>query len=411
MTNRSPARVRAIAVRPAGPGFPPLAERLDLEPGAASPWLQKGMSWRGADVPYARATTLCRHFTCSTLSRSTVRRTTVASARTVQQVTAAATAVAAPSGPPSVLPMQVSVDGSMLAIIDEGWREARVARLGVVSPDSSAPDAVRTTQLSYAAALGDAQTFQTVALPEVLHRGLEQAPQVAAVSDGATWIQDFVDDHCPHAVRILDVAHAAEYLAAAAQASFGPGTEASSEWFATQRHALRHDEPARVLAALAALPASEARDTALRSLGERRTTIAYPAFVAAGWPIGSGSVESAHKHVLQARMKGPGMRWELVTAQAMIALRVVLANGRWDELWPQLGAHQRQARRARSAARRQARPPAPPASRQPVAPRSPPAPRPAAPGRRKLVPHGRPTADHPWRRPLSFFATATATKK
>jgi len=298
----------------------------------------------------------------------------------------------------------------MLAIIDEGWREARVAALGVVSPDPSAPEAVRTTQLSYVAALCDAQTFQEVALPEVLHRGLDQAPRVAAVSDGAPWIQDFVAYHCPQAVRILDFAHAADYLASAAQASFGPGTAATSEWFATHRHELRHGDPDRVLAALAVLPPSVERDTARRYLGERRAMIAYPAFAAAGWPIGSGSVESAHKHVLQARMKGPGMRWDLATAQAMIAFRVVLANERWSELWPQIGSHQRQIRRVRSAARRQARQPASPPPLQPVAPRPSPPPRSPAPTRPKLVRDGRPTADHPWRRRLSVFATPAATK-
>jgi hypothetical protein len=364
------------------------------------------MSWLGAEVPYARATALFRHFTGSTPSRATVRRTTVATADAVQQVTAAR---AAPPGPVPLLPMQMSVDGSMLAIIGEGWREARVASLGVVSPAPRAPEAVRTTQVSYVAALCDAQTFQQAALPEVLHRGLDQAPRVAAVSDGATWIQDFVDYHCPQAVRILDFAHAADYLAAAAQASCGSGTEATSEWFAAQRHELRYGDPDRVLAALGVLPASEERDTARRYLGERRAMIAYATFSEAGWPIGSGSVESAHKHVLQARMKGPGMRWGLPTAQTMIALRVVLANDRWDELWPQLGPHQRQARRARSANRRRTRRPLAPRLPPPAPPDLPPA-RPPAPTRPKLVQHGKPTADHPWRRRLSFFAPTTVTK-
>lgn len=381
-----------------GPGFSPLAERLDLGPGSASPWLQQGMSWLGAEVPYGRATQLFAHFTGSTLSRATVRRTTVATAQAVQQLAAVTpAAVGAAPGSPPVLPMQLGVDGSMLAIIGEGWREARVASLGVVSPDPNTVEAVRTTQLSYVAALCDAQTFHQVALPEVVHRGLDQAAHVAAISDGATWIQDFVDYHCPQARRILDFARAAGYLAAAAQASFGPGTEATSEWFATWRHELRHGDPDHVLTALAALPPSEERDTALRYLRERRPMLAYATFAAAGWPLGSGSVESAHKHVLQARMKGPGMRWGLATAQAMIAFRVVLANERWDQTWPLLAAQQRQTRQARTAARHQARQPlAPPPTPAPIPPAPPFAPPAEQP---KLVQQGKPTADHPWRRP------------
>ena len=362
------------------------------------------MSWLGAEVPYTRATALFRHFTGSTLSRATVRRTTVATAKAVQHLLA--TQPPTPGAPP-VAPLQLSVDGSMLAIIGEGWKEARVASLGVVGPDPRTPDAVRTTELSYTAALCDAETFQEVALPEVRHRGLDQARDVVAVSDGAPWIQAFVDYHCPQAVRILDFAHAAAYLAAAAQASFGPGTEATSEWFVRQRHELRHGDPDQVLAALAALPPSDERETALRYLGERRPMLAYQAFTEAGWPLGSGSVESAHKHVLQARMKGPGMRWGLATAQAMIALRVTLANGRWEQTWPQLGAHQRQGQRLRSAARRADRRPAPPGPIPVVATAGAQLPPPERP---KLIQQGKPTADHPWRRPLIRWSPATATK-
>lgn len=387
-----------------GPGFFPLAERLALGPGSASPWLQQGMSWLGAEVPYTRATALLHHFTGTTVSRATVRRTTVAIGHAVQQVeaeTVRAPVVASP------LPLQVSVDGSMLAIVGEGWREVRLASIGVVTPAPVAAQPPRTTQLSYVAALCDAETFQQTALGEVLHRGLDQATRVAAISDGAPWIQGFVDYHCPQAIRILDFAHAAGYLAQAAQASFGPGTVATSEWFTTQRQTLRHGVADEVLAALARLPASDERDTALHYLRERRPMLDYPTFAAAGWPLGSGCVESAHKHVLQSRMKGPGMRWALPTARAMIALRVSLANGRWDAVWPQVGPHQRQTRRARSVQRRGAR--RPPAAPRPDRPAHAP-PRPSVPARPKLVQDGRPTADHPWRRRLSFFAPHAATK-
>ncbi len=61
----------------------------------------------------------------------------------------------------------------------------------------------------------------------------------------------------------------------AAQESLGPGTAATSEWFATQRHELRHGDPDRVLAALAAPPPSRARDTAVRYLTARRGMLAY----------------------------------------------------------------------------------------------------------------------------------------
>lgn len=140
---------------------------------------------------------------------------------------------------------------------------------------------------------------------------------------------------------------------------------------------MRHGDPDAVVAALRALSAGQARDEAVSYLTTRRSQIAYRDFVARGWPIGSGCVESAHKGVVQQRLKLRGMRWARAVAAGMLALRVVDANDRWDATWAKVGPHQRTAQRARTAARRVARRPRPP---QP-----------------KLVQNGKPTANHCWR--------------
>ncbi|MDQ3694947.1 MAG: hypothetical protein M3464_15165 [Chloroflexota bacterium] len=118
--------------------------------------------------------------------------------------------------------------------------------------------------------------------------------------------------------------------------------------------------------------------------------LARAAFVAAGYPIGSGCVESAHTTVLQARLKRGGMHWHPAVLPAMIEPRVVLANERWDEVWPQIAPQRRRQRQARRTARRQGR------WRTPIRP--------------KLVHHGKPTAAHPWRRPFRRRPSAAATK-
>jgi hypothetical protein len=62
----------------------------------------------------------------------------------------------------------------------------------------------------------------------------------------------------------------------------------------------------------------------------------YVSYRQAGYPVGSGSVESACKVVVQERMKQAGMRWSRKGAQAMLALRSVLLSDRWDEIWASL---------------------------------------------------------------------------
>jgi len=62
------------------------------------------------------------------------------------------------------------------------------------------------------------------------------------------------------------------------------------------------------------------------------------------WPIGSGLLESAHKHVLQARLKGAGMQWASSHVNALLALRIMIDNQRWEQEWQHQRASARQAR-------------------------------------------------------------------
>ena len=343
-----------------------------MGPSGYSPWLVEGAVRLGADRPFAPASAVLQHFTGVTMPPATLRRLTIAAGTTLRQLelahSAAAWAGQEPVDPVADVPRQLSVDGSMVPLTD-GWHEVKLAAIGERRGDGLAA-------LSYTATLGDGATFAHEALGELARRGVPSATDVVAVNDGAEWIQGILDLHCPQAQRVLDFAHAAGYLATTATAAYGEGTAQAQDWFAAQRHTLHHDNPEVVLDALLAL--GEAGQTAFSYLAARREQITYRDFVAHDWPIGSGCVESAHKGIVQARLKGPGMRWSRTAAAGLLAIRVVEANGRWEATWPQVTPHQRAEQRAATAARQAERGPhAPPAKR---------------------VQDGRPTADHPWRR-------------
>jgi len=53
-------------------------------------------------------------------------------------------------------------------------------------------------------------------------------------------------------------------------------------------------------------------------------------------PIGSGEIESAHRYVIQQRLKLPGAWWKAANVESMLALRVVRANGDWEKYWNNL---------------------------------------------------------------------------
>ena len=71
----------------------------------------------------------------------------------------------------------------------------------------------------------------------------------------------------------------------------------------------------------------------MRYLSNRPEHLNYHAAVAAELPIGSGAIESAHRYVLQSRLKRAGAWWTLENLRNMLALRVLRANREWDEYW------------------------------------------------------------------------------
>jgi hypothetical protein len=377
--------------------------------------VQQGLVRLGAQLPFEQAVEAAAFFLGVAVSAETARRRTEgAGAALVALETAEAAAVVdAPTLPAGPAVQQVSVDGAMVPLVGGEWAEVKTLAIGTV--ERGAGGTAHTTALSYFSRLCDAEQFRTLARAEVHRRGTAQAGTVCAVVDGADWCQKFVDWHCPQAVRILDFPHAAGYLSAAAQARWGAGTAAASAWLAKYLHELRHGTPDRVLQALRALPMARApqpaearavQTQALQYLAARRAQLEYARFQAAGYPIGSGSVESANKLVVEARLKGSGMHWARANVNPLVALRAVLCSGRWAERWPALWAMPHSPRRAA--------PPQPP----PVPPQPPPARLPAGTARRavarlRLGPStaGRPAPDHPWRRGRGLRRHHTAPAK
>lgn len=359
----------------------------------------------GSALPFEQAPALLHFFTGVRVSAETVRRLTE-TAGTLQLARERA-AVARleqdlPESPPGPALQQLSADGAMVPLVGGVWAEVKTLAIGTVEADAS-PGGPRARHISYVSRLSDATSFSWQATLETQRRGTATAATVVAVMDGALWLQEFVDLQRPDAVRILDFPHAVEHLGVVAQAVFGPGTAAASEWLGTQAHILRHGDPDDVVASLAALerdvstPAM-AVPVLLRChayLTVRRSQIAYADFAAAGYPLGSGMVESANKLLVEARLKGSGMHWTRANVNALLALRCLERNGRWDTEWPALWDAWRLQHRAQRRARRRARPaaPEPAMADPPVAPAPPP-----RPTRPKLVVNGTPTADHCWRR-------------
>lgn len=336
-------------------GFSPLDEELGLLPGKLTPRLQQAVVRMGAWMPFARAAGELEYLLGVDLSEPRVRRLTEQAGAALVAVQAAEVerleraAPIAPAGPELQL---LSVDGAMVPLVGREWTEVKTLAIGEVRIEreqGGGAQVIKTSALSYFSRCLESDEFARQALVETHRRGVERAGRVGAVCDGAEWAQKFIDYHRPDAVRILDFPHAAEYVATAGRSVYGEGSAECSGWFATQRHQLRHGQEEEVLAELRrlappALAQQELIEEALQYLTKRRAMIRYQEFVAAGYPIGSGSVESANKVVIQARLKQAGMHWARAHVNPMAALRNVACNERWEEAGPQIANQLRQER-------------------------------------------------------------------
>ena len=140
---------------------------------------------------------------------------------------------------------------------------------------------------------------------------------------------------------ILDFYHASEHLGDLAKALHGAGTEAAVACHARWSHRLKHEGGPVMLDELRGLTppgGGSAREvwretvTYFENQGHR---MAYPAYVAKGWQIGSGPVESACKTVVGQRLKEAGMRWREPGSDAVCRLRALFLSEepQWDAFW------------------------------------------------------------------------------
>ncbi|MFL7793534.1 MAG: ISKra4 family transposase [Anaerolineae bacterium] len=236
--------------------------------------------------------------------------------------------------------LYISVDGTT-AHLQEGWKEVKVAAIyeteTVTQEDGST--VVRAIDITYVVSFEDAPSFARYVYLEAARRGLEQAKEVVVLGDGAEWIWNRIARFCDRPVEIVDFYHASEHVWQAGQALYGEGTIETEEWVTQRLEELIEEGPVSLLNSLwLATPKApaEAREILRRQINyfsKHKERMRYPALKEAGYHIGSGSVESACKRIIGARLKQAGMIWTPEGAEAMAQLRAAVLSDRWDPFW------------------------------------------------------------------------------
>ena len=296
-------------------------------------------------VPFEKAVALYEALTGVRVSDSTSRRYTQAAGRVYeeqQNEEAAYLEKEKPEAPQGGNKIQLSADGAMVPVLHGQWREVRTLVIGEVDPPVKENEkwVVHTRKLSYFSRKVTSEEFEGLSLVEVHRRGVENAKEVAAVMDGAEWLQSLTDYHRPDATRILDFPHASEHISSIGQYLLGEGTPEARQWLEDRLHTLKHDGPEKLMEEIRALkethPQAEVISGNLAYLEKRITQMNYPDFQTQGWPIGSGIVESANKLLVEARLKGSGMHWAEDKVNSMLAIRNILCSDRWKTEWPKI---------------------------------------------------------------------------
>lgn len=356
-----------------GAGFFPLDEKLQLQPGSLTPLQLDYLANFSVNQSFEKATRMMLQHHGVQVSVSTSRRQTEdlgASAEFVQNEEAKAKLLQKSSGSgkddkkKKAAKLVISNDGAHISLRGNVWAEVKTMALGEVEENKRRSkhrpnQEVKLVNISYFSRMTDSDTFIELIIGELERRGFFDADLVAAIQDGAEWIQSLITAIRTEIIRILDFYHAGQYLSDIALLVGQAGHQLAEKWKEEQLHELKHYGPTKVLAEVNRLlkdnPHIEEIAKKINYLQKREEMMQYPQFQKKGFPIGSGSVESANVGVVQARLKGVGMHWERKNVNPMLALRCGACNDRWDETRDQAFRQRRETRKAQRFAQQVAR--------------------------------------------------------
>jgi hypothetical protein len=136
---------------------------------------------------------------------------------------------------------------------------------------------------------------------------------------------------------IIDIIHVPEYTWGAAWSLHAAGDPAAEDWVAVKALAVLAGDSERAAAEADAAGLEGSRRSGagacVRYLGNKREFLHYDRAVDAGWPIATGVIEGACRHLIADRLDIGGARWGLDGAEAVLTLRAVISNGDFEEYW------------------------------------------------------------------------------
>jgi hypothetical protein len=357
---------RRYYYRPGQGAFPADAD-LNLPINACSDLLREWQERLGASVPYTEANQILESFLGHPFSNRALQEALVEDAK---QVLAFYEQADPPPCDPQATLLVVQADGKGVPLVKDsdptpcvragkgarpGKKEAIVTSVYTLSPTPRTPESVVASlfhaekQITppprsgphgkwlWATLEGKSAALRVTAEQVRRREGAHIAGRVA-LTDGAEALQTRVLSQFPDFTLVLDFIHADEYLWKAANALLGETAPERTAWVEARTLQMLKGQISAVIADLIAIAgrpqtSKTARQTLLSVAGyyeRNQGYMRYDQYLAAGWPIASGVIEGACRHLVKDRCELSGMRWTQAGAEALLRLRSVLENGDWE---------------------------------------------------------------------------------
>ena len=165
--------------------------------------------------------------------------------------------------------------------------------------------------------------------------GMSPETKVIGIADGGNGLKEELENQFENLKFILDKTHLKDHLYETAE-ELGIDCKERAQWVDANLSKISKGHVDEVIEDLEAIYSKRNIHRVKRLIGYLRrfiNSVNYEEFKEKGFPIGSGEVESAHKSIPQKRMKIPGACWHPERINPMLSLRVLRANGWWDNYW------------------------------------------------------------------------------
>lgn len=245
---------------------------------------------------------------------------------------------------PHERPMGGAMDGGMINVREEGWKELKVGTIFEIELQPERDPLTQETTLqahavqnSYVGVLGGPETFGQSFWAEAVRREFPEAGDSIILGDGAPWIWNVTGEHFATSRQVVDWYHAKEHLYRAAHWVWGEGSAEAQRWAKGMEKPLYQGHALQIAERLNELAQTHRRvGKALRQeagyFRNNQRRMQYLETREDGFPIGSGMVESGIKQ-FRTRFAGPGMRWSRDGAERLLPIRAAILSQRFDAVW------------------------------------------------------------------------------